>query len=618
MTMKMRYINMFVLFLSAALSCVQMDEGDLGVKPEPVEMVPMTVSATIEKDVQTKTALEGSLSDALMRTVWMSGDSIGILAVRSGMDSHEPVYEFVTDIEDNSETAIFHGVAALSSDYYAFYPYDASLKFEDDGFVFELPQIQRYVPGSFDSKAAPMVAKTSYGEAFDFQNLCGLLAVQLKGEASVQSVTFIGKNAGGVSMPVAGRFSVDMNYDADPLISVQTSMESVTLQCEIPVTLSKDEAVPFYFVLPPVVYDSFIITVKTSDGKMMVKKGNRPLTVSRSHIKPAAALQYAESVYFDLSKSGNANCYVISESGLYAFDADVIGNGDFGLIQGVDFPVDDVHITPHSVEVIWEDGANLLTDLVLADGCIRFFATGNEGNAVVAVKDISGAIIWSWHLWFTDSPSDQKYVNSAGTFVMQDRNLGATRADRGEGDQWKESSGLLYEWGRKDPFADGKYERLDVQLYMSEVISMPNTYVCDQHPWTKEWNDLYWSPEVKTIFDPCPVGYKVPINDVWKGFTSTGENVDRRAEINASGSFDYGWNFLIDDDGNTAWYPSTPHIGFTGLYEYHSDSGYCWYAGAGSSILDYYYNSDLKCHVRIKDRKMALYDAYPVRCMKDE
>ena len=49
----------------------------------------------------------------------------------------------------------------------------------------------------------------------------------------------------------------------------------------------------------------------------------------------------------------------------------------------------------------------------------------------------------------TDKPQGQVYYNNAGT--MMDRNLGATSATPGD----VGALGLLYQWGRKDPFLGG-------------------------------------------------------------------------------------------------------------------------------------------------------------------
>ena len=538
--MKLRYSIILMATLSAAVSCVQMTEDDLGGGQEQ-EKLPLSVTATIETGSQTKTALEGSLSDASMRTVWMPSDNIGVVAVLPTMGENVAVEEFVTGISEKSNVASFEGSVTFASEYYAFYPYSESLRNSNGTYIFTILQEQKYVAGSFDPKAAPMVAKAPREGDFDFQNLCGLLALQLTGSESVKSITFIGKDAAGTMMPVSGTFSVDMTYTDEPVIMVSEPMTSVTLISDTPVQLSQ-QATPFYFVLPPATYNSFIIMIQTSDGNVMVKEATKPLTIARSHIKPTAALQYAENVYIDLSEEGWSNSYVVSNAGAYTFDASVIGNGKYGLSQEGDFHTDNTNISPKSVELLWEEHKGMLTGLRLVDGKVKFLATGQEGNALIAVKDSDGTILWSWHIWCTDKPKDQTYVNSAGTFIVQDRNLGATRGDRGVNDEWMESCGIDYLWGRKDPFAAYKHTQADL-TQMSETIKNPTV---KSTSW--DWNVLsssWWSESHKTIYDPCPVGYRVASQAIWNDFSIS----------KVSGDFDHGRYYQCNET-DYAWYPT--------------------------------------------------------------
>jgi hypothetical protein len=148
----------------------------------------------------------------------------------------------------------------------------------------------------------------------------------------------------------------------------------------------------------------------------------------------------------DLSQSGTANSYIVSSSGSYKF-IPTKGNStkSIGSIS--------------SVEVLWEtfgtDKApcvgDLIRDVKYEGGYIHFKtpALFVKGNAVIAAKNINGIILWSWHIWLTDNPKSQEYSNvykDAG--YMMDRNLGATTAVPGA----TGSLGLLYQWGRKDPF----------------------------------------------------------------------------------------------------------------------------------------------------------------------
>ena len=626
--MKQKYNIIFLAVLSAVVSCVQMDEAALGEEQEQREMISLSVSATIEKDLQTKTALEGSLSDASMRTVWVPSDKIGLVASRPAMMENEPVVEFVTGITENSETADFEGTIAFASEYHAFYPYQSTLRDSCGVFIFSLPQEQKYVAGSFDPTAAPMVAKTPYGETLDFQNLCGLLALQIKGEETVKSITFIGKDQFGAMMPVSGKHEVNMYYENEPSIVSKSNQRSVTLTCDTPVVLNQDAATPFYFVLPPATYSSFFIMIHTTDGKVMFREGTNPLTVSRSHVKPTAALKYAESIYIDLSEIGWSNCYIVPQAGLYSFDATVIGNGEYGLDPEVKFHTDNVKIDPKKVELLWEDRENLITGLTLKDGEVRFFSTGIEGNALVAVKDESGKVLWSWHLWMTDQPQDQVYVNDFGTFTMLDRNNGAIRADQGEGEQWREAQGVLYQWGRKDPFTTrGFYgEQLFItnsaRAQISDAIELPTVFEgAGYNGWEMSDNAHLWSAYQKTIYDPCPVGYRMPTSEVWRGFTVDGQNKDGSSdEYRVPGSFNNGWHFYYND-AEVTYYPITCHINDGGGFGWGDSYNRMWTASHRSkyqaSYFYYYYYSDSSSAIYF-DSESNKVNGFAVRCMKDE
>ena len=148
----------------------------------------------------------------------------------------------------------------------------------------------------------------------------------------------------------------------------------------------------------------------------------------------------------DLSEHGTANCYVVSQSGDYRFKA-VRGNGS----QGFDGAI-------KSCSVLWESFGSdtaplpgeLISEALYSDGylIIRIPEPFRKGNAVVAAKDDKGHVLWSWHIWLTDMPQGQEFLNGD---VVMDRNLGAVSVTPLS----QESYGLLYQWGRKDPFFGG-------------------------------------------------------------------------------------------------------------------------------------------------------------------
>ena len=278
-------------------------------------------------------------------------------------------------------------------------------------------------------------------------------------------------------------------------------------------------------------------------------------------------------IYTDLSAEGTANCYLISEAGDYKFKA-VQGN--------TDVTVGDVN----SVEVLWESfgtdvtpkAGDLIDSPTYKDGYISFKTpeTFAQGNAVIAAKDSEGVILWSWHIWCSkEGWKEQEYYNNAGT--MMDRNLGATSATPGE----VGALGLLYQWGRKDPFLGSSSitESTDAASTGTwNVDSDGSTTKAQENPMTF-YTSLYlpnesWQSQ-KTAYDPCPVGWHVPDGDeegVWaKAFGSS----DFQASFDGKNK---GFNFSGKlGDSETIWYAASGFREYkSGVLDKVGSEGYYW------------------------------------------
>ena len=301
----------------------------------------------------------------------------------------------------------------------------------------------------------------------------------------------------------------------------------------------------------------------------------------------------------DLSSSATANCYIVSEAGIYKFKP-VKGNSNES--------VGDVA----SASILWEtfgtSTAPEMLDLIRAfcykDGYIAFQTadTFKEGNAVIAAKDVEGNILWSWHIWLTDEPQGQEYYNNAGT--MMDRNLGATSATPGD----VGALGLLYQWGRKDPFLCSSSISDDVDArstitWPSAVESTssngtiafatanPTTFIkYNRSNWdwyytsSSSTDNTRWttSDNPKTIYDPCPAGWRVPdggSNSIWSkaGF-----------DVTLFDSTNEGISFSISSP-STTWYPASGSRDYLdGRLGQVITSGNYWSASPNSS---YSYNA---------------------------
>ena len=193
----------------------------------------------------------------------------------------------------------------------------------------------------------------------------------------------------------------------------------------------------------------------------------------------------------------------------------------------------DQKVAAASVEVLWEtrSDANVkVGDIVnrtgYDNGYICFNVKGKtsstvpEGNALIAAKDASGNILWSWHIWVTSAmPKDHQYKNGAGT--MMECDLGAAHVESGD---YPWSGGLYYQYGRKDPFWGDQsripYYRETVESNSttgteSYAAAHPTTFICNSKGpygsghWLYNGKGGLWRRN-KSISDPCPPGYVVP------------------------------------------------------------------------------------------------------------
>jgi hypothetical protein len=67
---------------------------------------------------------------------------------------------------------------------------------------------------------------------------------------------------------------------------------------------------------------------------------------------------------------------------------------------------------------------------------------------------------------------------------------------------------------------------------------------------------------VKTVYDPCPAGFKMPASNAFTGFTTNGQN---KGPKNVSGDWDYGWNFnnKISNPDATVYFPALGYRGYS-------------------------------------------------------
>ena len=295
-------------------------------------------------------------------------------------------------------------------------------------------------------------------------------------------------------------------------------------------------------------------------------------------------------VFNDLSpfvngKYQTANCYLLNNSGLYKFKAyegntnNLVGSQPYIHPEG----------NPSSAVVVWESRGvketqvgDVLTAIKYLDEYIYFRTPENftEGNALIAIKNEEGNILWSWHIWITEKPkecvSNYKTSGSEDAIFLMDRNLGATSSEIGDAG----ALGLLYQWGRKDPFLGvqnssikwpSSVKKTETTSTIRYVITHPTTYVntsgMANTPWSNDSNNAVWKSE-KTAYDPCPYGWRVPDRDnLYPDYELCEWDSTNRGRLFTG---NYGSGFTI-------WYPSTGYRNVTeGSYSSGGYDGMYW------------------------------------------
>lgn len=193
-----------------------------------------------------------------------------------------------------------------------------------------------------------------------------------------------------------------------------------------------------------------------------VVTGNAPDTaVARFKL-----LQLGDEV-IDLSSEVTANCYICPTQSELKFRADIKGNGlrdgNSRYMATYGAQIEDASYA----DVVWEATYDsdktrsvhiVNSEPVYADGYI-YLRTGDiEGNALVAVYDGGGKLLWSWHLWVTD---DDISHSSANGLEWMDRNLGALSNNMDD----VANRGMLYQWGRKEPFLPSPVEYVKMPIH---------------------------------------------------------------------------------------------------------------------------------------------------------
>ena len=286
-------------------------------------------------------------------------------------------------------------------------------------------------------------------------------------------------------------------------------------------------------------------------------------------------------------------------------------------------------------------------------------ATITQGNALIAVlvdDDNDGTpetIAWSWHVWVTEEDLTAVKVGSNSNYLAP-VNVGwcdgeiyeprscqvrVTQVESGltRTATLTQTEGLTggnnpyYQWGRKDPLQASNGNRNTFKTYypsksafapanavgpvsIGVAIRSPYTFYTQQDVpfvWCSTTYHNHWSSTIagtgteqnanaktKTVYDPSPVGFRVPALDAWAGFdtsnlTWSAVGGDNGRTYGPSGLFFPASGFRFDNSGrlssvgsNGGHWSSSPssgsyHLSFS---QYNVNPSYNTYRAAGFPV----------------------------------
>lgn len=445
----------------------------------------------------------------------------------------------------------------------------------------------------------PMWAKegATPGE-FSFRNIAGCIALQLNDYQGL-GLSIKKVKISSASMDILGVASVDPSTGAISL-PAKTDKNSITVEYATAKSINTkyiEKSVEcFTIAIPAVTYPDDDLTFEITDnyGRVFTQKVTKALTINPGKVKRMAKLQFT-------LRYGTENCFIFAPGETKVIDVTPKYTFSSRFAQSTLRTVQNTSGGTYSValtkEVLWEQlprtdsGAGSVITSSSIDGYNLSITVGsNEGNALIAIKD-GDTIVWSFHIWVTDTPSDHLYKISSDTFEMMDRNLGAVQATAADEDESVLAFGMFYQWGRKDPVPSystaknnrtfthtSRVERVKGTHTVAYSIQNPTTIVTftSAAPWLgfasdKAANAPLWgapigtvntltiktvtkdaSAYVKTVFDPCPAGYQVPQAYRLSGIANS--TIPSPAN---------NGHALLYDGANTAYYPLAGAISST-------------------------------------------------------
>ncbi len=613
--------------LASVLGCSQREDvPQTGIAKE------ITVIGTQDDftGLKTRSMVGEVLDNGAIAMDWSVGDQIGVFG--TGTTSNACFTS--TNTYPIRETG-FKGTCAIGEKpEYAYYPYNANAS-DKTAIPVSIPSVQNYSGvasvAQYDFKAANSFADLGDGKyQFNMKQLASLLRLEINlndiaallAEIAVETASESLKSITLSSdVRMTGDFTCDLtklegsnalNFNGDAGQTLGLTINFIDKP-------ALSGTVVAYAVVAPgaqkgktltctMIVNDFL-SVKLSAQMLCDFEGGKYYTLPLNatvFVNNGATVEDKTPAGAEPVAGQPSNCYMINAAKTYSFDATVIGNGEAGIIADAGFHTTSAGIDPKSAKLMWEDSEGFISGVSLVKGKVLFTAEKNVGNAMIAVFDGAGTVLWSWHIWGVGDtmPEDEEVSSQATISANSTLKVKYTVMDRTLGALSKTSYfATLYQWGRKDPipnstvyYVDGQATEIETTYPVHKPGSAADATILTsiQHPeciiddykgqagdWlasdkTNNYNLLWGDNNTtyvfnkskpaagkgwtngKTIYDPCPSGYRVSSKFTWTGFCGSSSGDTKNIDYINFVKYENGYYFKKNSsDGVGIYFPMT-------------------------------------------------------------
>lgn len=623
---------------------------------------------------RTRTSIGDKTGD-IYPVLWSDGDALGLFSRTEGADI-DNVEALLSDESVGQNSGVFtaEGVNPAKegeTKILVYYPYKASTKLADEGNKITASlatEQEQSKPGDSHhigkygfAYATTTVNSTSKSAQFSLRHPMAYVKFSISSQElstyKLKSVSLYDKNT---RTPLSGTFTA--NLDTDELTFDSENKPYATVSLAVPELLATTQEV-YLTTYPAELKDKQVYIVVTLEGDnqttvtIPILKEGKSLQANAVNVIAINDLKLSDNSceWYEPVETrllvggwayGESNCIMttISSSGVNN-TISVKARGNFMEVEepkyaGTIFNCD----LNNGHKMVGVNGSTTDISPVSSDYNITVnsykISNGYDGGCgqVAIYGEDRSTVIWSFIVWMTPIPAEHAYGNTG--YIVQDRNLGTYTVE----DNWK-TNGVYFQWGRPTPFgwgANGYYsiptEATSVRFSIEHPRELLYTATVDNTKsdwylgaWTgarTDRKDDFWgnpnesntfnnpSDGHKSIYDPCPKGYRVVSPGVLAEVEKSGEYVKQTSIGVIRYCYD-GTNYAYWPLAGARW-GSNPSDRTTN----NSTTAACYWSNSpatnygndkdqgGSAI---YYKSADKTWTHSAGRSHA----FSVRCMKD-